>query len=183
MTIFDTVFFVLFQCRARTCPSGDATSGGLLSHSGLRVSGASMSDDEDDDGTRRQSEGAEDIAALAMFALKNGLDDHGPCARRLAWPKLLGIDVGRIDTDSFAAAATRSHRDSHVVDADVERSLWAFTAGWSAERRDAKRRELRRVIDASVCAHEVALPGVVSYYQGQGTLRFQSSPQTGNMHK
>ena len=68
-----------------------------------------------------------------------------------------------IDGEALAVAAAREHRDSHVVECDVERSLWAFTMGWSDERRDAKRGELRRVINGSVCAHDAALPAGAFY--------------------
>lgn len=120
---------------------------------------------------RASTAGAPDDAdALARIALTRGFVDGQ--LRKLAWPKLLGIDAndGGIDDDAYAYAATRPHRDSHVVECDVERSLWAFTMGWSDERREEKRRELRRVINASVCVHDAALPGIVSYYQVRKTI-------------
>lgn len=45
---------------------------------------------------------------------------------------------------------------------DVERSLWAFTAGWGEEARDCKRQQLARVLTATV----VASGGQACYYQG-----------------
>lgn len=45
---------------------------------------------------------------------------------------------------------------------DVERSLWAFTDGWSDEARGEKRRELARVLTATVANSG----GRACYYQG-----------------
>jgi hypothetical protein len=96
--------------------------------------------------------------ALAHVAATRGLvDGH---TRKLAWPKLLGLAVDSIHKDSFTVASASSHRDSHVVECDVERSLWVFTMGWSDEARDAKRRELRRVINASVGLPPLPRPGM-----------------------
>ena len=102
--------------------------------------------------------------ALARLAATRGLADAS--ARRLAWPRLLGIDLPSIDHDAYDAALSRAHPDASVVDADVARSLWPFTDGWSDRDRAARRDALRRVIHAAVCAHESHAPRLVSYYQG-----------------
>jgi hypothetical protein len=102
--------------------------------------------------------------ALARLAATRGLADAS--ARRLAWPRLLGIDLSSIDHDAYDAALSRAHPDASVVDADVARSLWPFTDGWSDRDRAARRDALRRVIHAAVCAHESHAPRLVSYYQG-----------------
>lgn len=44
---------------------------------------------------------------------------------------------------------------------DVERSLWAYTAGWSDEQRDDKRAALKRLLTAVVTWSG----GAVHYYQ------------------
>ena len=141
-----------------SCLAEEVRSVMMTTKGGSRAAvAAAAADDDDGDG----------IDALARIAYERGLA-HARL-RRVAWPRLLGIDAevpGNIDAAALDSAASRSHRDSRVVECDVERSLWAFTRGWSDERRDAKRGELRRVINSSVCAHEHALPGVVSYYQG-----------------
>ena len=101
---------------------------------------------------------------MARLAATRGLADAS--ARRLAWPRLLGIHLPSIDHDAYDAALSRAHPDASVVDADVARSLWPFTDGWSDRDRAARRDALRRVIHAAVCAHESHAPRLVSYYQG-----------------
>lgn len=44
---------------------------------------------------------------------------------------------------------------------DVERSLWAYTVGWTDEQRDEKRRALKRLLTAVVTRSG----GAVHYYQ------------------
>ena len=102
--------------------------------------------------------------ALAHLAATRGLVDAS--SRRLAWPRLLGIHLPSIDHDAYDDALSRDHPDASVVDADVARSLWPFTDGWSDRDRDARRDVLRRVIHAAVCAHDTHAPRLVSYYQG-----------------
>ena len=95
--------------------------------------------------------------------------------------------------DSYHDHKEGKHRDSSVVDVDVQRSLWAWTegmhlylqyafnqqptlqhpgeamhadlrspAGWSDAQREAKRKDLRFVLDAAVCSQD----GTIFYYQG-----------------
>ncbi len=86
--------------------------------------------------------------------------------------------------DGYDGHKAGKHRDSSVVDVDVQRSLWAWTegwwqtsaqhcmfpfgfslnlaAGWSDAQREEKRQELRFVLDATVCAQG----GTIFYYQG-----------------
>lgn len=45
---------------------------------------------------------------------------------------------------------------------DVERSLWAFTAGWQDGKREEKRAALKRLLTAAVTRSG----GAVHYYQG-----------------
>ncbi|GLC38669.1 hypothetical protein PLESTB_000458300 [Pleodorina starrii] len=56
----------------------------------------------------------------------------------------------------------QSHRDSGVVEVDVARSLWAFTRERGEEEREARRGQLKRLLNATVAAHQ----GDVFYYQG-----------------
>ena len=96
---------------------------------------------------------------------------------------LLGLDRAQ---DTFDDHKAGRHRDSSVVEVDVQRSLWSFSEGearhnlqhraaltslinfvwylegWSDDQRDLKRKELRHVLDAAVCSHY----GAVFYYQG-----------------
>lgn len=112
--------------------------------------------------------------ALARVAATRGLVAAPLRAR--AWPRLLGVDVDDgLDRAAFDDAAAPEfvaarHRDARVVDADVARSLWPYTSSWTEAEREAKRRELRFVLDAAVLAHERTLPGLVSYYQGLGDV-------------
>ena len=129
----------------------------------------SDSDRFDDDAWRHaHAHDADDVAALARLARLKGLGDAK--ARRHAWPKLLGIDVARIDAGAYDTSShpdvADTHKDARVVAVDVARAMWGFTRGWSAARRHAKLCELRSVIDAAICVHEEAAPGLVSYYQG-----------------
>ncbi|PNH09383.1 hypothetical protein TSOC_003967 [Tetrabaena socialis] len=62
----------------------------------------------------------------------------------------------------YLAWSERPHRDSSVVEVDVARSLWAFTRGAGEAEREARRRQLKRMLNAVVAADG----GGVSYYQG-----------------
>ena len=99
------------------------------------------------------------------------------------WPLLLGVNRSH---DSFDSHKAGRHRDSSVVEVDVQRSLWSFSAGaasshivlvhaaiwshvklcvtegWPDDERDLKRKELRHVLNAAVCSQD----GSVFYYQG-----------------
>ena len=87
--------------------------------------------------------------ALVRLATSRGFVDAE--TRQSAWPRVLGIC--EIDKRAFRDAAARTHLDSSVVDADVERSLWAFTSAWRESDREATRAKLRRVIDGVVNVH------------------------------
>jgi hypothetical protein len=87
--------------------------------------------------------------ALVRLATSRGFVDAE--TRQSAWPRVLGIC--EIDKRAFRDAAARKHLDSSVVDADVERSLWAFTSAWRESDREATRAKLRRVIDGVVNVH------------------------------
>ena len=96
-----------------------------------------------------------DLRELRKIAVVKGLGTNALRAR--AWPLLLGARAGADDLDvlqrlssSSSSSSSSLHRDSAVVDVDVERSLWAFTRGWSEGARAAARAALRRVINASV---------------------------------
>ncbi|KAG2487905.1 hypothetical protein HYH03_013485 [Edaphochlamys debaryana] len=62
----------------------------------------------------------------------------------------------------YLAWASTPHRDSSVVEVDVARSLWSFTRGQTEEVREARRAQLKRLLNAVVGAH----PDDVYYYQG-----------------
>ena len=108
---------------------------------------------------------------LRQLAVVRGLGSAH--ARSRAWPRLLGLggsvgggdwggDGGGFSPEVFAAWAAGEHRESAVVQVDVERSLWGLTPGWDEDRREARRAGLRRVLDAVV----VEGRGDVHYYQG-----------------
>mmetsp|Transcript_17727 Transcript_17727/g.53333 ORF Transcript_17727/g.53333 Transcript_17727/m.53333 type:complete len:396 (+) Transcript_17727:445-1632(+) len=102
-----------------------------------------------------------DTAALRKLAAVRGLVNH-PLRQRV-WPLLLGLQpVEDDDSSSYEEQSCQGHRDSQVVKVDVERSLWAFTDGWSDEARGEKRRELARVLTATVANSG----GRACYYQG-----------------
>lgn len=80
------------------------------------------------------------------------------------WPLLLGVQgaAGPGEAQQFAELACSTHKDSHVVECDMARSLWSFTEGWGEEERAAKRAALRRVLDAAIAGNA----GDLFYYQG-----------------
>ena len=49
--------------------------------------------------------------------------------RRRVWPVLLGIDGTEISHSEYLQWAGGTHRDSSVIEVDVQRSLWSYTAG------------------------------------------------------
>lgn len=98
-----------------------------------------------------------DLAQLRKLAAARGLVNNEIRAR--VWPLLLGV---KRSIDVYDGHKVGKHRDSSVVDVDVQRSLWAWTEGWSDAQRKEKRQELRFVLDATVCAQG----GTIFYYQG-----------------
>ena len=122
-----------------------------------------------------------DLRELRKIAVVKGLGTNALRAR--AWPLLLGAraaadDLGvlqRLSSSSTSSSSSSSpddkggpggarpqpplHRDCAVVDVDVERSLWAFTRGWSEGARASARAALRRVINASVAEASRELEG------------------------
>ena len=49
--------------------------------------------------------------------------------RRRVWPVLLGVDGEEIPHSDYLQWAGGTHRDSSVIEVDVQRSLWSYTAG------------------------------------------------------
>lgn len=45
------------------------------------------------------------------------------------WPILLGLEKSQLDLEEYIEHSQRTHRDSSVVDCDVDRSLWSYTEG------------------------------------------------------
>lgn len=95
---------------------------------------------------------ARDMPGLRALAVAQGLGTSE--ARRRAWPALVGVDPDAIDEAAVRREmdllASCEHRDKMTVEADVNRSLWAFTEGAGEEERRALRAQLRRVIDAAI---------------------------------
>ncbi|GIL86826.1 hypothetical protein Vretimale_15610 [Volvox reticuliferus] len=73
-----------------------------------------------------------------------------------------GSDPWDWDWQRYLRWSQRPHRDSAVVEVDVARSLWAFTRDLNDQQREARRQQLKRVLNAVVAAHG----GDVFYYQG-----------------
>jgi len=108
---------------------------------------------------QKQNHHQVNLRELRKIAVVKGLGTNALRAR--AWPLLLGARASADDLDVLKSLSDESgggsleprkplHRDSAVVDVDVERSLWAFTRGWSDPARASARAALRRVINASV---------------------------------
>ena len=98
--------------------------------------------------------------SLRKLAAIRGLVSHG--LRSRAWPLLLGVHDQSHDERDYVARRETPHKDSHVVECDMVRSLWNWTEGWSDEERDKKRAALKRVLDATIAGNA----GDLHYYQG-----------------
>ena len=132
------------------------------------------------------------LRELRKLAVVNGLGTNALRAR--AWPLLLGARAGADDLDVLQRLSSASspsacssdsdpdggkrgppppplHRDSAVVDVDVERSLWAFTRGWSEGAKASARAALRRVINASVAEASRELQGRAEAQEDGNTER------------
>uniref|UniRef100_A0A061RHK5 Tbc1 domain family member 20-like isoform x1 n=1 Tax=Tetraselmis sp. GSL018 TaxID=582737 RepID=A0A061RHK5_9CHLO len=82
--------------------------------------------------------------------------------RRKVWPRLLGISSTGDSAMCLQSESKRErHRDSAVVEADVQRSLWHLTEGWGDAERGECRAALKRLLNTVICAHEGTY-----YYQG-----------------
>ncbi len=51
--------------------------------------------------------------------------------RARVWPVLLGVEAQEFDERAYRIWQGEPHRDSNVVNCDVERSLWSYTEGVS----------------------------------------------------
>ncbi len=49
--------------------------------------------------------------------------------RARVWPVLLGVNAQEFDERAYKIWQDQPHRDSNVVNCDVERSLWSYTEG------------------------------------------------------
>lgn len=101
-----------------------------------------------------------DYVQLRKVSAVRGLVNQQVRAR--VWPVLLGVDAQEFDERAYKIWQGQPHRDSNIVNCDVERSLWSYTEGWTSEERDIERDKLRRVLNAAVSSHD----GNVFYYQG-----------------
>jgi hypothetical protein len=111
-----------------------------------------------------------DVVSLRKLAAVRGLVSHS--LRKRAWPFMLGAEttdvyeegteIANSKKPQYQSMSSMSHKDDAVVRADMERSLWKFTKGWSEEERNEERKRLARVVNASVRGNETG----VFYYQG-----------------
>ena len=106
--------------------------------------------------------------ALHRLAPGKGLVDTE--TRAVAWPRLLGVVPNEIEKDLFRNASNKTHKDSSVVDADCERSVWAFTSSWCEGDRVILRQKLKRVLNAVVCVHETEEHGYVAMLNSSQTV-------------
>eukprot|EP00803_Ostreobium_quekettii_P011044 evm.model.scf_763.6 EVM.evm.TU.scf_763.6 scf_763:49464-53228(+) len=101
-----------------------------------------------------------DVTRLRQISAARGLSNNRLRAR--VWPLLLGVDADAWPHDRYDELACMEHADSPTLRADIARSLWSFTVGWSDEARQEKREALMRLLNA-VVNHSA---GDVRYYQG-----------------
>lgn len=86
-----------------------------------------------------------------------------PQVRSRVWPLLLNIKpADHTITSSYNHLHTLRHKDSPVVEADIARSLWSFTSGWTEEDRSQRRSALHRIIEAAIHGNTTG----IHYYQG-----------------
>lgn len=64
------------------------------------------------------------------------------------WPLLLGVEAAPHDPTAYAALHSGGHKDSHVVDCDMARSLWSFTQGGAGGLLPSQRRQEEAVARA-----------------------------------
>lgn len=113
----------------------------------------------------------EDVMSLRKIAAVRGLVSDS--LRRRAWPFILDVSTTNVYRDAGGGESTggevpyhmlkcMSHKDDAVVRADIERSLWKYSKGWSVGERDRERARLSDIITASL---EGNTQGVY-YYQG-----------------
>lgn len=100
------------------------------------------------------------MVGLRKLAAIRGLVTHG--LRSRVWPLLLGTHEQSHDQDRYEALLSTPHKDTHVVEVDMERSLWAWTEGWTDDARAERRAALKRVLDATVAGNSED----IFYYQG-----------------
>ncbi len=106
-----------------------------------------------------------DVVGLRELATTRGLASKS--VRKRAWPYLLdakptGIYGTGPDATAYREHANTSHKDNAVVRADIDRSLWKFSDGWTDEERDIERERLKNMINACVEGNDQG----VFYYQG-----------------
>jgi len=94
--------------------------------------------------------------------------------RARVWPLLLGVDtrLGPEEEQEYLELRSAKHRDSAVVECDVQRSLWTFTEGaalWRGSAATVRSRAWR-----PVSCPAGAEPLRCRYFQGgKGRRRWQ----------
>ena len=119
-----------------------------------------------------------DVISLRKIASVRGLVSNS--LRKRVWPVLLDVNTtdvyegtqskrlpevdssGTPPSTSYSTMAGMSHKDDAVVKADMDRSLWKFTKGWSDDERQIERVKLANIINASLQGNATG----VYYYQG-----------------
>ncbi len=87
--------------------------------------------------------------------------------RARAWPLLLGVDtqLGPEEEQEYLELRCAKHRDSAVVECDVQRSLWTFTEGAPPDT----------LMQHRLCCG--CLPGVLSPARSEHSqLKFRQAP-------
>lgn len=107
----------------------------------------------------------DDVIQLRQLATTRGLVSKS--LRKRAWPYLLnarptGIYGTGPDAIAYREHANTTHKDNAVVRADIDRSLWKFSEGWTDEERAIERERLKNMINACVEGNDQG----VYYYQG-----------------
>ncbi|KAK9868698.1 hypothetical protein WJX84_002032 [Apatococcus fuscideae] len=101
-----------------------------------------------------------DLDRLRLQASGKGLGNRE--LRSKAWLVLLGLDQESFLREQYLSLAEGLHRDTAVVEVDVQRSLWSYTEGWTDAKRGSSRAQLKSLLNAAIGHHN----GQAFYYQG-----------------
>lgn len=102
------------------------------------------------------------LTQLRKLAAVRGLVNHG--LRKRVWPRILGTRTSEVvgNGTKYKNQSQLSHKDDSVVRADMDRSLWKYTVGWSVDAREKERQALSRIVNATIEGNK----DDVYYYQG-----------------
>lgn len=133
-------------------------AGGGRHRLGTRDSATGGRDDADADALE-----ALDARALAERARAVGFG-RDVSSRATLWARVVGVDVGGVDSGRFEALARRARADARTIDADVERSAQAYVA--DERELEELRVEIKAAIGGALGTEDGTERPRARYYQG-----------------